>query len=129
MACILHQAQNMDEDVHAPALPALDGPAPPISAFVAACRGSNNGRGHNPRGTRGGRGLPNKRSACGILNHIMSSCTTSDDAILKWTLAKRRMIVQKYGTPSGYAPARVAMLSDVPTDDPDVMPTLEDCTN
>jgi hypothetical protein len=59
----------------------------------------------------------------------MSSCTTSDDALLKWTLAKRKMIVQKYGTPSGFAHTHAAMLSDVPTDDTDVMPTLEECTH
>jgi hypothetical protein len=35
-------------------LPTLDGSAPTISAFVAAGRGSNSGRGHSPRGTRGG---------------------------------------------------------------------------
>jgi hypothetical protein len=61
---------------------APDGPALPISAFVAASRGSNTGRGHNHRGGRGGRGLPNKCSACGSVNHIMSSCTASDDALL-----------------------------------------------
>jgi hypothetical protein len=72
--------------------------------------------------------MPDKCSACGSLNHIMSSCTTSDDAFLKWTLAKRKMTVQKYGTPSGSAPAHVVVLSDVPTGDIDVMPTLEECT-
>jgi hypothetical protein len=83
MANIRHLAQNMDEDVLAPSLPAPDGPAPPIFAFVASGRGSNSGRGHNPRGTRGGRGLPNKCSACNSLNHILSTCTASDDALLK----------------------------------------------
>jgi hypothetical protein len=72
VASILHMAQNMDKDVHAQGQPALDGYAPPISAFVGAACGSNNGRGHNPRGTRGGRGLPNKCSACDIFNHIKS---------------------------------------------------------
>jgi hypothetical protein len=83
MAIILHMAQKTDEDVPTPAVPAPHGPAPPIFAFVAGGRGSNIGRRHNPRGTRGGRGLPNRCSACGSLNHIMSSCTTSDDALLK----------------------------------------------
>jgi hypothetical protein len=91
MVSILHLAQNMDEEVTAPGLSSPDTSAPPISAFVVVGRGSNNGRGHNSRGTRGGRGLPNKCS----LNHIMSSCTASDDALLKWTLAKRKMIVKK----------------------------------
>jgi hypothetical protein len=32
----------------------------------------------------------------------MSSCIASDDALLRWTLAtKRKMIVKKYGLPSG----------------------------
>jgi hypothetical protein len=99
MAVILHMAQNMDEEVTAPGMPAPYTSAPPISAFVAASRGSNSERGLIQRGTRGGRGLPSKCSACGSPNHFMSSCTTSDDALLKWTLAKRKMIVQKYGTP------------------------------
>jgi hypothetical protein len=48
---------------------------------------------------------------------------------MKWTLAKRKMIIQKYGTPGGTAPAHVALLSDVPTNDHEIMPTLEECTN
>jgi hypothetical protein len=83
MANILHLAQNMDEELPAPAIPATNGPAPPIYAFVAACHGSNIGQGNNPRGTRGGRGRPNKCSACGSMNHIMSSCIASDDALLR----------------------------------------------
>jgi hypothetical protein len=50
-------------------------PASLISAFVAA------GRGHIGRDRRGGRDVPNKYSACGSLEHIMSSCTASDDAL------------------------------------------------
>jgi hypothetical protein len=98
MANILHLAQNMDDDPPDPAMPTHDGPAPPISAFIAASHGSNIGRGHNLRGTRGDRGLPNKCSACGSLEHIMSLCTASNDALLKWTMAKRKLITQKYGT-------------------------------
>jgi hypothetical protein len=44
MANILHMAQNIDEKGTAPGLPAVDTSAPPISAFVAVGRGSNNGR-------------------------------------------------------------------------------------
>jgi hypothetical protein len=79
MANILYRAQNMDEGVTAPGLLAPDTSAPPVSAFVADGRGSNIGRGHNSRGTQGGRGLPNKCIVDGSLNHIMSS----DDALLK----------------------------------------------
>jgi hypothetical protein len=128
MANIHHLAHNMDEEVSYPGMPAPGTSAPPISAFVAVGRGSNIGRGHIPRGTRGGRGLPNKCNACGSLTHILSSCTASDDALLKWTLIKRKMIVRKYGTPCGAASAYAALLSDVPTDDDDVLPTLEDWT-
>jgi hypothetical protein len=39
------------------------------------------------------------------------------------------MRVQKYGTLGGSASAHHAMLSDVPTDDADILPTLEDCTD
>jgi hypothetical protein len=88
MANILHLAHNMDDETPYHTQPSTGGPAPPISAFFAIGRGSNNGRGHNPRGMRGSRGLPNKCSACGSLDHIMSSCTAYDDALLKWTLAK-----------------------------------------
>jgi hypothetical protein len=130
MASILHLAHNMDEEVAAPGLPAQDTSAPPISAFVVAGRASNSGRGHNSRDcTRGGRGLPNKCSACSSLNHIISSCTASDDALMQETLAKRRMSVKEYGTLGGSASAHTTLLSDVPIDDVDVLPTLEECTN
>jgi hypothetical protein len=93
MANILLLAQNTDEELHDPAMIVHDGPAPPSFAFVAAGRGSNRGRGHNNRGGRGGCGLPNESNACGSLSHIMSSCTTSDDALMKWALAKRKVII------------------------------------
>jgi hypothetical protein len=119
----------MDEEVIAPGPPAFDTSAPPISAFVAVGHGSNSGRGHSSCGTRCGRCLPNKCSACGRLNHILSSCASSDDALLKWTLAKRKMVVQNYGTLGSYACAHTALLSDVPTDDPDFLPNLEECAD
>jgi hypothetical protein len=75
MASILHLEQDMDEEVTAPGQSVLDKSAPSIPALVASGRGTNSGRGHNPRGTRGGRGLPKKCSACGNLNHILSSCS------------------------------------------------------
>jgi hypothetical protein len=57
-----------------------------------------------------------------------------DDALLKWTLAKRKMIVQKYGNPGGSALAHTTLLSGVLHDDPHVLasviiPTLEECTD
>jgi hypothetical protein len=39
------------------------------------------------------------------------------------------MIIQKYGTPCGFAYAHAALLSDVTADDADGLPTLEDCTD
>jgi hypothetical protein len=48
---------------------------------------------------------------------------------LRWTLAKRKMIIQKYGAPSGSAFAHAALLSGVTSDDPAGLPTLEDCTD
>jgi hypothetical protein len=64
----------------------------------------------------------------------MSACTTTDDAILKWNLAKRKMLVQKYGAPGGTTSAHAALQSDVlvddaPADDADSLPTLEDCAD
>jgi hypothetical protein len=59
----------------------------------------------------------------------MSSLTAPNHALLKWTLAKLKMIVQKYGTSGGHACAHVALLSDVPADYASSLPTLEDCTD
>jgi hypothetical protein len=56
------------------------------------------------------------------LGHILSSYNAPDDALLRWTLAKRKIIIQKYGTYGGYAYVHVT------TDDNDSLPTLEDCT-
>jgi hypothetical protein len=118
----------MDEEASAQGAPVPDASPSSISAFVADGHGSHGGRGHTPRGPRGGRGLPNKCSACGSLDHIMSSCNAPNHALLRWTLAKRKMIVQKYGTPGGSATAHATLLSDVTAaDDIDSMPTLEDC--
>jgi hypothetical protein len=128
MASVLHLAHNMEDDA-APGATAPDAPPAPISAFVAAGRGSHSGRGHPPRGPCGGRGLPNKCSACGVLDHIMSSCTALDDALLKWTLEKRKMIIQKYGALGGCTSAHATLRSDVPADDSASFPTLEECTD
>jgi hypothetical protein len=119
----------MDEEACAPGAQAPDTSPTPISAFVAAGRGSHIGRGHNPRGPRGGRGLPNKCIACGSVDHILSSCSARDDALLRWTLAKRKTIIHKYGTPAGSSFAHAALLSDVTADDTASLPTLEDCTD
>jgi hypothetical protein len=129
MAIILYPAQNMGKEVSAPGMPAPYTSPPPTSAFVVAGRGSASGRGHIPRGTRDGRGLPNKCSACDSLNRVMSSCTALDDALLKWTLAKWKMIAQTYGTHGGSPSAHATLLSDVPADDDGNMPTLEKCND
>jgi hypothetical protein len=129
MAYILQLAHNMDEETIAPSAPAPDTSPPPISAFVAAGLGPHSGLSYNPRGPRGGRGLPNKCSAYGSLDRIMSSCSAPDDALLNWTLDKRKMIIQEYGNSNGSASAHAALMSDVPADDVDSLPTLEDCTD
>jgi hypothetical protein len=59
----------------------------------------------------------------------MSSCTASDDALRNWAVAKRKIIVQKYGSRGDFASAHAALLSDVHTDDHDVLPTLENCAD
>jgi hypothetical protein len=128
MTIVLHLAHNMDDDA-APGATAPYAPPPHISAFVASGHGSHSGRGHPPRGPRGDRGLPNKCSACGSLDHILSSCTAPDDALLRWTLAKRKMIIQKYGATGGSHSAHAALLSDVPADASASLPTLEECTD
>jgi hypothetical protein len=101
---------------------------------MAASHESYGGRGHPNRGCRACRGLSNKCIPCGRLDHIISSSTTFDATLLKWTLAKRKMIVQKYGTPGSHASACIVVLSDVSHDDTHAtasedMPTLEECTD
>jgi hypothetical protein len=81
MASVLHLAHNMEDDA-APGATAPDATPHPIPAFVAAGRGSHNGRSHPPRDPRGGRGLPNKCCACGSPDHILSSNTAQDDAMV-----------------------------------------------
>jgi hypothetical protein len=135
MASILHQAQNIKEELPTFVNPSSKPPTPtpPISAFVAAGSTSSRGR-HNTRGGRGGRGpLPNKCSGCGGLDNIFSSCTASNDALLTWTLAKRKMIVHKYGAPIGQA-SHNALLSDMHQsntdgDAPGAGPSERDCTD
>jgi hypothetical protein len=83
MANIFHLAKNMEEELPGTTIPAPGGHASPISAFVTVERGSHNGRGNTNRGGCIGRGMPNKCSGCGCLDHIMSSCAASDDALLK----------------------------------------------
>jgi hypothetical protein len=87
MPIILQVAESMEEEHPLSVDLAVAPPfatAPPIFAFVAAGRGPYGGRHHGTRGGRGGRGsLPNKCSACGGLDHIMSYCTAPDDAFLK----------------------------------------------
>jgi hypothetical protein len=63
------------------------------------------------------------------MDHILSSSTAPDDALLWWTLAKRKMIIQKNGAPGGSHSAHAALLSDVPADDSDSLPALEECTD
>jgi hypothetical protein len=65
------------------------------------------------------------------MDPILSSYTSSDNALLKWTLAKRMMIIHKYGT--HVVPAsRNAHMSDVPQSDaesdaPGAGPTELEC--
>jgi hypothetical protein len=55
---------------------------------------------------------------------------SSDDALMKKSAAKRKLIIQKYGTLGIAPPPHTAHLSDIPQDNshdtPDA-PTLEDC--
>jgi hypothetical protein len=59
----------------------------------------------------------------------MSSYTAPYDPLLKWTLAKRKMIVQKYGTHGDSTSPHAALMIDVPLVESDSLPTLEDCTD
>jgi hypothetical protein len=106
--------------------------APSIYAFIAAGRGSRGERGHPGHGGRGGLGLPNKCGACGSPDHIMSSCMASDEVVFKWNVARRKMIIHRYGSLGGTASTHIVLMSDVPLDDSLVhasldMSTLEGC--
>jgi hypothetical protein len=59
----------------------------------------------------------------------MSSYNAPNDALPRWTLAKRKMTIHKNGTPGGSAHAHAALLCDVTADDTDGLPTLEDFTD
>jgi hypothetical protein len=83
IAGILQLAENMEEELPGADIPAPNGPPSPISTLVADGRKSHGGRSNPNRGYRGGRGMPNTCSGCGSLDHILSSCTASDDAPLK----------------------------------------------
>jgi hypothetical protein len=130
MAIILHLAHNMDDELPGTYMPSPFGTASPISMFVATYCGLHGRRGHSGRDGRSGRGLPNKCTACGSLDHIMLSCTASNDALLKWNLAKLKLMIHKCGTPGGAASPHAAIVSDVPPDDSHVpsstvMPTQD----
>jgi hypothetical protein len=117
MAIILHLAHNMETELQCTDLPTFVVTAPPISAFMAADRGSHGGRGHPGRGGQVGRGLPNKCNTCGSLDQILSSCIAYDAALLNWTLAKRKMIVHTYAPPATVPqptlPSRVTSLTTI----------------
>jgi hypothetical protein len=61
------------------------------------------------------------------MDHILSSCNALDEALLRWTLAEHKMIIQTYGTPSGFASAHAALLSDVTVDYIESLHTQADC--
>jgi cytochrome c551/c552 len=53
-----------------------------------------------------------KCGACGDPNHDCSTCKAPDVDVLRWTLAKRKHIAEKYAG----QPPPTAHLNDVPTD-------------
>jgi hypothetical protein len=110
MGSIIHQAQNLDADVSFKSDSADSGV--PINAFLA------------DRKRQGGRGIGGwtadkkkskfsmKCGACGDPNHVWSTCKAPDADLLRWTLAKRKHIAEKYAG----QPPPTAHLSDVPHD-------------
>jgi hypothetical protein len=75
--------------------------------------------------------MPNKCSGCGSLDHILSSCTASDDGLMNWTLAKRKLIVQKYSSTTSAHDTLLSDLSHADTSPPAPLdiPTLKECTD
>jgi hypothetical protein len=94
MGSIIHQAQNLDADVSTKSDNADSGIA--VNAFLA------------DRKRQGGRGIGGwtadkkkskfsmKCGACGDPNHVWSTCKARDADVLRWTLAKRKQIAEKY---------------------------------
>jgi hypothetical protein len=110
MGSILHQAQHLDADVSAKSDTVDSGIA--VNAFLA------------DRKRQGGRGIGGwtadkkkskftmKCGACGDPNHVWSTCKAPDADVLRWTLAKRKHIAEKYAG----QPPPTAHLSDLPAD-------------
>jgi hypothetical protein len=110
MGSIIHLAQNLDADVSVKSDIVDSGV--PVNAFL------------KDRKRQGGRGIGGwtadkkkskfsmKCGACGGPNHVWSTCKTPDADVLRWTLAKRKQIAEKY---EGQPPP-TAHLCDVPAD-------------
>jgi hypothetical protein len=110
MGSIIHQARNLDTDVSVKSDSADSGV--PVNAFLA------------DRKRQGGRGIGKwtadkkkskfsmKCGACGDPNHVWSTCKAPDADVLRWTLAKRKQIAEKYAG----QPPPTAHLSYVPAD-------------
>jgi hypothetical protein len=110
MSSIIHQAQNLDAYVSVQ--PDSPDAGHPVNAFLA------------DRKRQGGRGIGGwtsdkkkskfamKCGACGDPNHVWSTCKAPDADVLRWTLAKRKQIAEKYAG----QPPPTAHLSDLPTE-------------
>jgi hypothetical protein len=110
MSSIIHHAQNLDDD--SSTKPDSVDLGIPVYAFLA------------DRKRQGGRGIGGwitdkkksklvmKCGACGDPNHVWSTCKAPYVDVLRWTLAKRKHIAEKY---AGQPPPN-AHLSDLPTD-------------
>jgi hypothetical protein len=119
MGSIIHQAKNMDADDTVTSDSAASGHH--VNAFLA------------DRKRQGGRGLGGwtadkkkskfamKCGACGDPNHVWSTCKAPDADVLRWTVAKRKQIAEKYAR----QPPPTAHLSDVHAD----MASVEDATD
>jgi hypothetical protein len=96
MESIIHLAQNLDEKDHVATGSAAFGQ--PLNAFLADCKRQGS-RGHgdwvaskSPDRSK----FPMKCDACGDPNHVWSTCNAPDADVLRWTLAKRKQIAEKY---------------------------------
>jgi hypothetical protein len=121
MASILHLAQNMDDDLRDSILT-----APPSLLLSQLPAIHTVGVATTPVAAVA---YPTRAARAAFLTTSCRHVTSSYDALLKWTLANRKMIIQKDAPPGGPAPTHASLLSDVPNDDLDVMPTLEECTD
>jgi hypothetical protein len=112
MGSIIYKAQNLNAEINVASYNAASWP--PLNAFLAERKRQGSRETGNwvvnkrPDNTK----FPMKCGACGDSNHVWSTCKALDGDVLRWTLAKRKHVAEKYAG----QPPPTAHFSDVPVD-------------